>query len=299
MTTLFESMSTGWHQYADGGMYLGLFFGSMVFLWLVCRGGFTQSGHTGKKKLFLYAVGITALILCPLSAFFLLKYQTAFFTYSHLFLMIPVTLVVAWAMTELLDWAGTSWIKEKEVPEFFKKKPWAAELCMVCVLAFVLWMAGTLSFARESTGETVNGAKIPGEVLQVLETLQTDEDIDLEQDTLVATDEVLEYARAYSADFKLLYGRNMWQKELNAYTYDTYSEELESLHQWLMPTAYSMLAVNDNITAKEAVKILESSECTVLVMKQVQFEDEKVKAALEDSLFEPVAETDVYVILKK
>lgn len=77
------------------GQYLGLFFAALLFLWLG-----SKRVDTDKKPLFCYSIVMAVVVLCPVTAWVLLKYQTAFYTYSHLFLLIPMVLVLAWGMTE-------------------------------------------------------------------------------------------------------------------------------------------------------------------------------------------------------
>ena len=53
-----------------------------------------------------------------------------------------------------------------------------------------------------------------------------------EEVCLWAPADILEYARL-DGKTELLYGRNMWDIALNAYSYDTYSEEEKELYQWM------------------------------------------------------------------
>lgn len=42
--------------------------------------------------------------------------------------------------------------------------------------------------------------------------------------------EVMEYARVIDGSVRLIYGRNMWDEALNAYSYDVYSEQTRGLY---------------------------------------------------------------------
>ncbi len=299
MKMLMDAMRAGWQQYAGSGMYIGIFFVAMLFLWLVCYNKFSKEGKNGKRMLFYYALAITALVLFPGSAFLLLKYQTAFFTYSQLFLLIPMLPVMALAMTEFLTWVREHMSAHKDTPEWIKARPWICEAAALIVLSAVLCMAGSLSAANEVTGATRGSVKVPENVLQVFKTLETDEEINLGKDVIAAPDEVLEYARAYSGEFKLLYGRNMWQKELNAYTYDTYNGDLQKLHAWLNSTVYGLFGVDTEITVERALKIFKQGGGTVLILTKLQYAEEEIKGELAESELEVVAEAADYVILKK
>lgn len=300
-----DAVYAGWLQYTQGGMYLGLFFAALLFIWLVCYDGFGKEGQEGRKNLFLYTVGITGLILFPGTAFLLLKYQTAYYTYSQLFLLVPFVPVIAWSITEFFAWLEKNRKQtkggkgQKRIPKWLSGRTWIYEVAAAAVFVSVVWMAGTLSAANEVTNQTVNDEKIPAKVLTVLQKLESGEGISLEEDVVTAPDEILEYARAYSGDIKLLYGRNMWQKELNAYTYDVYPEELEKVHDWLNLTMYGLRWVKPDITVEDAFEILEDSACTVLILTGGQFAEEEFKQVLEKSSFTFVSETEDYVILKK
>lgn len=50
---------------------------------------------------------------------------------------------------------------------------------------------------------------------------------------LFAPQEVMEYVRAIDGRIYLPYGRNMWDKALNAYSYETYGEAEEKLYAWM------------------------------------------------------------------
>ena len=54
-----------------------------------------------------------------------------------------------------------------------------------------------------------------------------------EEFCLWAPREILEYARTRDGKISLLYGRDMWDAALHAYSYDVYSEETEALYRWM------------------------------------------------------------------
>lgn len=299
MKMLMDAMRAGWQQYAGNGMYIGIFFAAMLYLWLVCYNKFSKEDKNGKKMLFFYALIIMVIVLFPGTVFLLLKYQTLFFTYSQLFLLIPMLPVTALAMTEFFVWMREHLSAHKDTPEWIKGRPWICEAAALVLLTAVLCMAGSLSAANEVTGKTGTGVKVPEHILQVYKALETDGDINLSKDVIAAPDEVLEYARSYSGEFKLLYGRNMWQKELNAYTYDTYNGDLQKLHAWINSTVYGLFGVDTEITAERALKIFKQGGGTVLVLTRLQYAEEEIKTVLEENKFEMVAEAADYLIFKK
>lgn len=166
-------------------------------------------------------------------------------------------------------------------------------------------LAGTVAPAAEPTARTENDSKMPSEVLEVLCTLETMENVNLQEEVLLAPDEVLEYARAYNGEFRLLYGRNMWIPELNAYTYDTYLPELQEIHTWLNPfndPFRTMIpkVVEENMTPAQGIRSIAESGCTLLVLEGAQYENAEVRNALDQAdNFVYLTETDEYVILQK
>lgn len=280
--------------------YLGLFLTALLFL-----GFYGKKTATCKNPLFSYGLTMTVLVLCPITAWGLLKYQTAFYTYHHLFLLLPITPVIAWAMTEgavsALEYLG----RDTERGAFVRKQKGFAEGIALAVCAVLLMLSGTVALAAENTHRAENTMKIPTEVLEVLQTLENTENVDMTQELLTAPDEVLEYARAYSGRFHLLYGRNMWISELNAYTYDTYPAFMTELHAWLNPapgwiSETEAKVVENNMSPAEAAEKLAESGCTMLVLRTEQYENAAVREALEQgNCFVYLTDTEKYVILQK
>lgn len=292
MTDFLNTLRTGYLEYVSRGQYIGLFFIILLFLWLTG----SRKNNKVKTSLMLYAAVISVLVLLPLSAWVLLIYQTPFYTYSHLFLLLPVTLVMAWGLTEIMEYVMAYLEKQPESRKFATKHNKLCSGTAIAALTAILMLSGSVTLAAEPVDPAFNSWKIPQEVLEVLATLESG---DMEEEVLLAPDEILEYARSYSGSFRLLYGRNMWRKELNAYTYDIYTPQLEEIHEWLNPgEEAAALAMGSNLTPEEAVEMLLESSCTVLVLRKEQYEDKAFKQAMEKAAcFEQRNATELYIIM--
>lgn len=295
MTAFWNEMQSGYQQYTWGGQYLGLFFIILLFLWLTGKNKMAQKD----KYLLHYGAGMTAMILFPPTAWVFTQYQTPFYTYSHLFLLLPMTAVLAWGLTEIWGHAMVYTEKQAESRKFVVKHKKLCECAAALVCALLLLLSGNVAFAAHPTAKTEGSMKIPRETQEVLLILEA---AGPEDELLLAPDEILEYARSYSGKFRLLYGRNMWNGALNAYTYDTYSDVLQEIHRWLNPCRYASedIETGENMNAEEALQAIRENGCTILVLSRGQYEDPVVSRALKDAdSFKFMEETAEYVILQK
>ncbi len=271
MQELINNMEHGYLQVTGGGQYLALFFLASIMLVL----------YKGKKEkeLYIYGIVVIFLLLCPLTAFGLLKYQTAFYSYASLWNLLPLILVIAYAAVIILHMARQYSVGK---PVIGHKK--YGEPLLVFLISLLIFMAGTISFAKENTVKAANSFKIPAEELEVLQEVSS-----LNGAVLLGPDKLLEYARAYSGELELIYGRNMWNPALNAYTYDTYSADLIRLHDWMNGEG--------DMSPDEALKIAFAHDCNVLVLEKEAFNNELQKTLNKIETFSYAGEIGNYVIL--
>lgn len=87
---------------------------------------------------------------------------------------------------------------------------------------------------------------------------------------LWAPREILSYVRQYSSEIKLLYGRNMWDNALNAYSYDTYPEEYGRMYKWMeLVSEYGEAdseISQESIDGRECVKNAVAAGVNVIVL---------------------------------
>lgn len=210
MTELLANAWKGWQQFTEAGKLAALFLASLLFLWL---GG----KYKTRKSFFVYTALMTVCCIFPVTAALLMLYQTKFYDYVWIWSTVPMTAVTAWAGTELLDgqWQGF------RIAGLKRGLPVTALL-----LAMILLCGGVGNDGYDRSPEGDLGARAR-EVLQAVTSQQQ------EGACLWAPGEILEYAREADPSVRLLYGRNMWDIALNAYTYDTYPQELKDLYLWI------------------------------------------------------------------
>lgn len=210
MTELLKSAWQGWLRFTDGGKLAAVLLAVLLFLWL---GGRWKS----QKALFSYTVLTALLCIVPATAAVLMLYQTRFYDYEWIWSLVPVTVASAWGITVFLE----------EQWKNFSLSQWRHGLPVTALLLAVLMLCSGMGESSAARKAERAGRQQAGEaVARVLE--YRDGDI-----CLWAPREILEYARQQSGSLKLLYGRNMWEESLNAYTYDVYSRETRELYLWM------------------------------------------------------------------
>lgn len=211
MWELMERAWNGWKSYTDGGKLAALVIAAVIYLLL----GFKSKGPRG--RLTIYAGIMILVCICPVTAAVMMQYQTAFYDYQWIWSMVPVTAVIALGGTIFLteQWkSGNGW------------RSWGYNLIVTAVSVAILLLCGGLGKGSvdhlQAETDRVHGQAVLNRVQQ-----QCDKDV-----CLWAPADILEYARL-DGEMELLYGRNMWDVALNAYSYDTYSAEEVELYQWM------------------------------------------------------------------
>lgn len=209
MWELLTNAWKGWMEYITGGKFAALLIAALLFLWIF--------REKAQKQLLYYTSLMTALCIFPVSSAFFMKYQTAFYDYQWIWSLVPVTLTIAFGATVFLTkyWEG---YEKRRFNKLFAT-------LFVCAAILLCGSAGAIGWKEQALSEkSENAAK----VLKLLDADKEDGEI-----CLWAPREVMEYARAVDGSVKLLYGRNMWDKWLNAYSYDVYKEQHIECYLWM------------------------------------------------------------------
>ncbi len=173
------------------------------------------------SALIIASLILSLLLMIPVTALIFRKFQTVFFTYRTLWVMIPAVPLSAFVLT----------LSCEKLKSFGKK---------IFIPAVILGLFVILSCGRfGSSLPKVKGAELPGlkeeeitfkEAAPVLEKLSS-----LPDDSIVLTTPALtEYLRQYTGSIKTLYGRDIWDGSLAAYNYNTYSDEVKELYDWML-----------------------------------------------------------------
>ena len=209
MAELLRNAWMGWFRMTDAGKLMALFLVALLFLWLSLR-------QEKQKQLLYYSTVMAACCILPVTAVCLMLYQTRFYDYEWIWSAVPVTIVIGYAETKFMSehWQG------------FRLEAWRKGLPVTIGLLLIMLLCGGLggnNLGREAKNQ------------QKAETAELLASIDAEGERLClwAPQGVMEYARILDSSILLPYGRNMWEEALDAYSYDTYSKEIENLYLWM------------------------------------------------------------------
>lgn len=211
MAELFRNAwQLGWLRFTASGKLPAVLLAALLFLFL--------GGGWKRQKAFFWYTALSALFcIVPVTAIFLMLYQTRFYDYEWIWSMVPMTAAAAWGATQLLE-------PEREdapLSGMRKRLPLALLLLAALALCGGPWRSGVDRKAERDKRQKAE------KVLSLIAE-SGDEDI-----CLWAPREILEYARQGASPLRLLYGRNMWEEALGAYSYDVYPAQMEELYLWM------------------------------------------------------------------
>lgn len=257
MTELLRNAWMGWLDFTSDGKLAALFLAALIYLWL--------SGKWREhKRLFWYTVMTALCCILPVTAVALMLYQTRFYDYVWLWSMVPVTVAIAWAAVEMIDWL------KGDLQRVYHGRPvqtsqrgetgiWEKMFPVAALLLAALVLSGG------SAENTFNSAKERQERKQAWEVLAEVEERQGGNLYLWAPQEILAYVREFDSSVQLLYGRDMWDASLGAYSYDIYPGELRELYLWMENVDESGLAqVKDEERGKI---ILDAPDCVAAALE--------------------------------
>lgn len=207
---LLRNAFSGWQQFVSAGKL-----GAALLLVIVLFWGL----GLGKKlfrEMFLFGTVMTIVCIFPATAAVIMLWQTRFYDYQWIWTVVPMTGMIACGSVLLLEriWNG----KEGKLQK----------ILITAMIAGLLFLCGRLG---NQEWEVRDLSKERKEIAAVLESLHGDAD---EEICLLAPKEVIAQARSLDASIRLLYGRNMWQGGLNAFSYDTYDQDRRDLYVWMI-----------------------------------------------------------------
>lgn len=210
MGELLRNAWLGWLNASKAGKLGGALLLVLLLTWAF------QLGRDRQKDLLRYATVMTIACIFPVTAGILMLWQTRFYDYEWIWTAVPVTGMIACGCVLLLDfiWNG-EWKKiQKGIVTAM-----ALGLLLLCGrLNNPEWTVRDLAQERRS-------------VAAVLQELRKAGDGEL---CLWAPKEVIAQARSIDPQITLLYGKNMWEEHLNAYSYDVYDQDRRDLYVWMV-----------------------------------------------------------------
>lgn len=200
-------------------MYLALFLVVILYMY---------AAKEEKSILFKYGVLSAVLVLFPLTGWLIDKYFQGFYESKAWQWLIPVWGIIAYAAVEL-------YAKQYEK----RKKYWI--IPSVCL---VILLSGFLTHSYLPEKETSH----KGEISDIYDLLLSEGDEC--QISLVAPKEIMEGARAYDGRLLTVYGRDIWEKDLDYAFYGNYEEWAYGLSEHM----------NEPLEDNEALVLLELSQ---------------------------------------
>lgn len=281
MRNLLQAMQDGYALVTGSGQFLVLFFLSIFVLWFFKKNEL--------KELKWYATVVLVALLCPVTAWLFMQYQTSYYAYSELWLLLPATLLPAYLFTISVPACI------EEIPAFRKlsaaKKRGAAEAICILIVGILLFLCGTMHLAQEKTERTAYGDVLPAETGEVVQKLPLKKGESL---IVLAPDEIAKYLRICDGRIELPYGRFLTEEELRAYTYDTYAADTGEMHDWVNGTLSGM---EETEISENYFSICASKEYTVLIFDKERAQEESFAEALKkQESYRYLDETGHYVM---
>ncbi len=195
----------GFREYMGSGKLIFFFLLVLFLLWI--RGRWEE-----QKTLLTYSSVIFLLCAFPPTAVFFMLYQTAFYDYRMILCLVPVTAVTAYGAAVLLEnlWDSRRIKQSQKIG--------------VLILLILLAVAGSRFGV---SGVTVQDRQQEKKELEEVLT-QIDENA-----MIWGTSTVMENARVLRPDIQLLYGRDLWQTDLNGLSYEEYPKEAVECYEWM------------------------------------------------------------------
>ena len=265
---------SGWLAFTDGGKLAALFLAAVLYLSL----GRKLRGPRG--RLVIYGGIAAALCIFPVTAAALMKYQTLFYDYPWIWSYVPLTAVIALG--------GTIFLTEQ----------CKSDRGIVKNTILVLLCVGLLALCGGMGRGGTDTEAAAREREQVCDVLETAKESCGEEFCLWAPREILEYARSVDGGICLLYGRNMWDAALDAYSYDVYSKETGELYEWMEHLRdYGQETSEAEVRAHVGQAFAMGADCILLPKAEASYRGDIVGLAQEGEL--EVIELEGYYLLKK
>ncbi|MBR1930624.1 MAG: hypothetical protein IJ833_03980 [Lachnospiraceae bacterium] len=281
MSGLMADGWAGWLAWNANGKFMALFLAVLLFLWF----GDARRRQGKAGWMLSYTTVFAAFCIFPPTAAVLLRYQTGFYHYEWLWSLVPVTVLLAYGGTLLSDTYIRDGVRGTA------REKWRSAGLLV-LLAAVLLLSGGL-------GQSVEGVEITAQrtadVADILDELKKEQQ-DAGEICLWAPRDILQYTRAVDGDITLLYGRNMWDRYLDGYTYDTYDETEKGLFLWMerlagQPSSEDIGTWN----VREAVSLAQDKGANTVLLPVALPEEELI--ALEKELGQQARKIDEYYLL--
>ncbi len=216
MTELIQNAWLGWQAYKESGRLIALFLLVLLVLWL------WKTGQEGSLR--FYATVLAVLCICPVTAALLMQYQTRFYDYQWIWSYVPVTIVTAWGAVLVAD----------RIRSAYRGRERYKAYGLFVLLAAVFLLCGNFGNASGQWAEERADRDSAVQILTaVTESIATSENPHSEALCILGPRNVISEARRLDGGIRTVYGRDMWDLHLGAYSYDVYDDGTQQLYEWM------------------------------------------------------------------
>lgn len=264
-----DLLMDAWDRVNDNGQMMALFEVALIFLIL----------RRKEQKPFLYVFSLILFVLVfnPLSVMLFVPEIVGEKQYYLLFQSLPVMMLVGYAFVCA--------VRDREK----RSEKWivAIALTLICVMA-----CGT-SFSRTRFDKVENQYRIPTEAVEIFDAVTEQ----AENVTMIAPNELMEYASAYTSKIQFYYDLELMQSDENSKVYEPAVVDL-----------YEAVQYGENGLGKVTSRAKEFG-CTYLIFEKVEANPDELYAglgayvfheswAMEAGGYELVLDTEHYVVYR-
>ena len=247
------------------GKYNALLFAAFLILFLTMEQR-KQKEQNEQPALMLLTISSVLILWNPLFIAFFIKAIPYFTNYWQLLWSVPVFFIIAQGAAVAYSKTG------------YQKKGIVFGIVLIA-------LAGTILPYQSTEARTNNQYGIPKAEYEAFVLIE--QNMSTDEVSLVGPNEIMEYARIYSASMNLPYGKDLWKSGIDgkSQTNQTYSPQSVELYQ-LMQAPY--------IELERIVEIAEQEGCTVIVLPVT--EETESNQVLEESGYQNIKSTQKYHI---
>lgn len=199
---------SGLQRYLSANTLVVIFFAILIAFWLWEKKQMSEA----ENRLLVYSLLMTVFLCVPVSAVFVMIYQTPFYDYEWAWSMVPVTALTAYGLTVFMT--------QKKL----RIKKWIAGLL---ITGLVILCGNQGLFQKVSPAEMVVRENVD-EVLQGIHSYWGKGDV-----MVWAPHLLMQEIRRQDGSIKLVYGRDMWDEKAGAYDYEAYPQEVTDAYLWM------------------------------------------------------------------
>ena len=213
-----RDLLSAYHSFFSGAGIIGVLFVCVAIFWIMHYQKYAAI-DTNIRLLGIYSTIVLLLLLFPPTALALVHYQSAFYSYNYLWGLLPINAVIALSTT-LLAFSSVK-----------ARKKWTITCAF---LLFAFCFCGSLFTANWKQQGTYSSSvfRSGNQEIAAFETMRS-EAILVSDDLLWAPQTITTYCHLTTPSIATIYGRDMWEPAMDGFSYDTYSNSIKKLYDFM------------------------------------------------------------------